>query len=259
MATFTTDTLKSLKARDPREQEELMTELERAQQAAQRRQGGIVTKLDEFERAPVFEKYRAAEQDRRMGAAQGAAQVGSLIDERLAGTANQLQSVYDKYNQARADLMQKQGQAEQATGFETEQGLWNVENQRRGLDFQLFKNQAQRDDAIESLWQQGIAEDKLLDMSINHQLKLQDIEKYFTLKINEIEQDFLDWQQKTKIDWEEKLREMENDASQWGSILSGALGIAGGAAGYFYGGPLGGYAGAKAGSELGAGLGGAVS
>jgi hypothetical protein len=259
MATFTQDTLKSQKARDPRELEEAVGDIERGVQAAQRRQGGVITKLDEFEKAPIWDKYLAGEQARREAAAPGAAGIAGQIDERLAGATNQLQTVYDKYNQSAADLQQKQAQNTLLTDFEKEQGLWNISNQREQLDFQLFKNQAQRDDAIESLWKQGIAEDKLLDMSINHNLKLQDIDKYFTLKINEIEQEFQDWRTKTEADWNKKIAEWKADASNWGSIIGGLFGVAGGVVGTMYGGPAGGVAGSMAGSKLGEGVAGVTA
>jgi hypothetical protein len=256
MASFTQDTLNSTKARDPNEEAKMLSDLQRAQQAAQRRQGMALTKTDEFEQAPIFDKYRKAEQERRIAAAPGAAQVGGQIDERIAGTANQLNSVYDKYNNTRADLMQRQGQSTLTTDFEKEQGLWGVGQKRKELDFGLYKNQAQRDDAINNLWTQGIAEDKLLDMGINHQLKLQDITKYFALEQNKIQQDFLDWQSKTQADWDAMIRKMESDASAWGSIFSGILGTVGTVVGGMYGGPTGALLGGTTGSKLGAGFGG---
>jgi hypothetical protein len=218
----------------------------------------VLTKLDEFEQAPIWDKYRAGEQSRREAAAPGAAAVAGQIDERIAGAANQLGNIYDKYNAANADMQQKQAQSTLTTDFEKEQGLWNIENQREQFDFGLTKNQAQRDDAIEALWKQGIAEDKLLDMGINHNLKLQDISKYFTLKRNEIEQEFQDWQQKTQADWAKKIAEWKADASNWGSIMGGLFGVAGGVLGTMYGGPAGGVGGAMAGEKLGTGVAGVV-
>lgn len=259
MATFTQDTLKSTRARDPREEAEAVRGIEAAAQAAQRRQGGVLTKLDEFEQAPIWDKYRAGEQQRREAAAPGAAAVAGQIDERIAGVANQLGSIYDKYNAANAEMLQKQAQGTQLVDFEKEQGLWNIENQRNQFDFGMFKNQAQRDDAIESLWKQGIAEDKLLDMSINHNLKLQDVSKYFALKRNEIEQDFLDWKNKSEIEWNKKIAEWKADASNWSAIISGAFGVAGGVLGTIYGGPAGGVGGAMAGEKLGEGVSGVLA
>lgn len=259
MATFTQDTLKSTRARDPREEAEAVRGIETAVQAAQRRQQGTLTKLDEFEQAPIWERYRAGEQSRREAAAPGAAAVAGQIDERIAGVANQLGNIYDKYNAANAEMQQKQAQGTLATDFEKEQGLWNIENQREQFDFGLTKNQAQRDDAIEALWRQGIAEDKLLDMSIDQNLKLQDINKYFTLKRNEIEQEFLDWRVKTEADWNKKIAEWRADASNWGSIMGGLFGIAGGVFGTIYGGPAGGVGGAKAGEIFGEGVAGVLA
>jgi len=259
MATFTQDVLKSTKARDPREEEQAIADIQTGAQAAQRRQGGVLTKIDEFEQAPIWDKYRAAEQSRREAAAPGAQQIGGLIDERLAGATNALQDVYQKYNQTNADLLQKQAQGDQATDFEKEQGLWNISNQKDQLDFQMYKNQAQRDDALESLWKQGIAEDKLLDMSIDHQLKLQDIDKYFTLEINDIEQEFQDWKSKTESEWEAKILEWKAKASNWGAIMGGLFGIAGGVVGATFGGGVGGMLGAKAGESVGTGVSGAIA
>lgn len=257
MATFTQDTLKSQRAKSPEEINTLMAELEAGHNAVRRVQGSGEAVTDPFQTSKVQQAWGQGEQSRRTKAAEGAAQVAGLIDERIAGTANTLNDVYEKYRQSNADLMQKQGQSALTTDFEKEQGMWGVQNERNKLDLTLYQNQTKRNDAISSAWRQGLAEDRLLDAAIEHGLRMQDIDQYFTLIQNELEQDFLDWKLKTETDWEVEKAKMESRASQWGSILGGLMGVGGAVVGAYFGGPAGAVAGGAAGSKIGQGIAGA--
>ena len=254
MATFTTDVLKSQNKKDPNEVNDMLAGLQSAQNAVLKAQGRSQNTYDPFAAAKTQDQWGQGEQKRRVAAATGAAQTGSLIDERIAGAQNQMANIYNKYNQTNADLAQKQSQDAQTTDFSTTQALAGIQQQKNSMDFATYKNQAQRDDAIQAAWVQGIADDKMLQAATEHALKMQDVDKYFALIKNQLEQDMADWAQMTEQEWQKEKRKVETTAANNGAIIGGALGIVGSIVGYYYGGSIGAAAGGKLGSGLGEGI-----
>lgn len=254
MATFTTDVLKSQNKKDPNEVNDMLSGLQSAQNAVLRAQGRSQNTYDPFAAAKTQDQWAQGEQKRRVNAATGAAQTSSLVDERIAGAQNQMAGIYNKYNQTNADLAQKQAQDSATTDFATTQALTGIQQQKDSMDFSSFKNQAQRDDAIQAAWMQGIADDKMLSAATSHALKMQDIEKYFALMKNQLEQDMADWTQLTAIEWEKEKKKVEAKAANNGAIMGGLFGIVGSVVGYYYGGTIGAAAGGKLMSGVGEGI-----
>jgi hypothetical protein len=253
MATFTSDVLKSQQSQDPNAVNKLNKELQDAQNAMRRMQGGGEATVNPFNTAPQ-QAWGAQEQQRRQQAASGASQVAGQIDERTAGAQNKLASIYDKYNATNANSAQQQAQQQATTDFEVQSGMSQVKQSRDKFDFSMYQNQSQRDDALQAAWTQGLAEDKMMDAAISHNMKLQDIDKYFALLANALNQELEDWKQTSSIDWEQKKRDIETKASNTSSILSGLLGIVGGVVGTYYGGATGAAVGSKIGSAVGSGI-----
>ena len=255
MAAFTSDVLSSQKSKDPNAVNKMNKELQDAQNAMRRMQGGGEATVNPFNTAPQ-QTWNAGEQQRRVAAAGSANQVAGQIDERIAGAKNQLNSVYDKYNSSNANMAQQQAQNKVSTDFDTMSGLAGIKQQKDKLDFTMYTNQAQRDDALQSAWTQGLADDKMMDAAISHNMKLQDVDKYFALLMNDLDQDLADWQEQAAYDNEAAKRKIEAKASNLGGILSGLLGIGGTVLGTAIGGPIGGTVLGTIGSGLGKGIGG---
>jgi len=223
----TTATLKSQRARNPQEFEDAMGEIERSVASVQRQYGsGQQMGIDpRFSRAAPAQTYQAGEMQRRQAAVDPAFQTATAIGEREAGAQNALAQSLQKYQTSVADTALKGQQSLADTGFEKEKGLWTVDQNRRNLGFSMYKNNAERADAIQSAWDQGVAEDKLIEAGINHDIRLQDIDMYWSNVMNEVDQALRDWQSMTDADWYKFQRDMEAKSQSWGAITEGGIGI----------------------------------
>lgn len=255
MTTFSSDVLKSPEMEDPKKQKRYMDELEASSIAAQRQFGrGQAVGQNRFQSQESANQALSQEQQRRASASQDAFNLASSIDERVAGTRNQLQSLYDKYGSTVADLTQKQGQGAAETAWQTKAGLEEVAQKRGNLDFTLYKSAADRKDALLSAMSKGNADQALQDAANAGRLKIQDAENYWDKILNDINQDLADYKQASDIEYMKWGQQLQRDASNWGSILSGVMTIGGATIGAIYGGGTGSVIGANVGGSIGRGL-----
>lgn len=226
MASATQKTLTSARARDPQEFEDTMGDIERSTAAVQRQYGaGQQMGVDpRFARAAPAQEYQAGELQRRQAAIDPAFQTATTIGEREAGVQNALAQSLQKYQSDIADLGQKAAQSEAATNFESETALRALDEKQRELGWGLYKSRAERNDAIQSAYRQGIAEERLLDTTISKEIKLQDIDMYWTALMNDMENRFSQWQTMTKADFDAWQTDLETKSAAWASIVSGIFG-----------------------------------
>jgi DNA-binding helix-hairpin-helix protein with protein kinase domain len=221
----TTQTMKAQRAKSPTDFEKEMSDVELANASIQRQFGtGQQMGIDPNRAAPA-QIYQAGEMQRRQAATDPAFQTATAIGEREAGVQNSLAQALQKYRTNIDDITQKGQQSLAETQFGKQKGLWEVDVSRRDLGFSMYKNNAERQDAIQAAWRNGEAEEKLLEAGINHDMRLQDIEMYWTQVINEIEQELKDWSQMTQADWYKFQRDMETKSNSWAAIVDGGLGI----------------------------------
>jgi hypothetical protein len=226
-ATYTYDTLKSPDAADPFEADKYTQRLEDASKNIQRNvTGGPIVGLNRFQKDAAHSEAIANDIPRRIAAAENANRLAGTIDARLTGAANDLAQAEQKASDAQATSLQKQAQDMTTIDFDKQKALWELQNKRRDIDWDLEKNQTTRDDALENAWVKGIADDVMQELQISGAMKLQDIAQYYALQKNEVEQFFLDWQKKTETDWIAFQAKMVQSAEAFAALLSGAMGVA---------------------------------
>ncbi len=221
----TTQTLKATKAKSPADFEKEMSDIELANASIQRQFGSGQQMGINPNRAAPAQVYQAGEMQRRQAAIDPAFKTGTAIGEREAGVENSLAQSLQKYKNSIDDTTMKGQQSMAETDFGLKKGLWEVDTQRKDLGFSMYKNRAEREDAIQAAWNNGVAEEKLLEAGINHDMRLQDIEMYWANVTNEIDQALRDWNQMTKAQWEAFQRDMETKSNSWAAIVSGGFGI----------------------------------
>jgi hypothetical protein len=242
--------------RNPKEADDELRDLEAGQQAVQRQvTGGPVTGLNRFQRQGVRNQWVGAENQRRQQAAGNAFGLSNQIDERNANVQNTLTDAYSKYRNVNADAAQQQAQTSLTLGQNVKESMAGLEQKKNEFDFGLFKNQAERDDAMASLWRKGVAEEALQNMAFNHQLKMQDVDQYFKLLINQLNEDLEDYKIDSQIGWSKTQRGMESAAANTGLLMGGLGGVAGAVIGWYAGGPTGAAYGVGAGAAIGTGIG----
>ena len=256
MATYTSDVLDSTKMRNPKEADDSILGLESGQQAVQKQvTGGPVTGLNRFQRQGVQNQWLSQENARRQAAAPQAFGIAGQVDERNAGVQNQLTDVYAKYANTDANAQQQQAQASATTAQGLDEAMTGITQKANEFDFGMQKNQDERNDALDALWRKGTAEEALQNMAINHSLTLQDIDQYYKLVNNQLDQAFEDWKTNEDIGWSKAKRSMEGAAANTGMIMGGLGGVAGAVIGWYGGGPAGAAYGAGAGMSIGTAIG----
>jgi len=225
MATNTLATTKAIGARKS-DLEEGLQDIERAAMGVERQYGsGQQLGIDpRFARAAPSQIYAAGELARRQAAVGPAFGTAGTIDERETGAQNTLAQALEKYRQATSTAGMQASQSRAMSDFEREQGLWGVGQKQEELNFNLYKSQAERDDALREAYNKGIAEEQLLQTGLENAFTMQDIETYWGMVMNDLMQDLADWKSKTESDWKAYSTELNTKASAWSKIIEGVLG-----------------------------------
>lgn len=256
MATYTSDAIKSQAMRNPKEAADELLSLEAGQQAVQKQvTGGPVTGLNRFQRQGLQNQWVGQETARRQAAVAPAFGLAGQTDERLAGVQNTLADAYNKYLNTEANAAQQQGQTALTLGQGVTESLAGIGQKKSEYDFGLFKNQAERDDAMASLWRKGVAEETLQNMAFNHQLKMQDVDQYFKLILNQLNEDLEDYKVDSELSWSKSKRTMEAAAANTGLLMGGLMGVVGAVVGWYAGGPAGAVYGGTTGATMGSSIG----
>jgi hypothetical protein len=222
---YTRDTLDSVDMRDPREGLKQAKEMEDVSKNLQRfTTGGPVVGLDRFQQQQAGNQFLEAEQARRMAAAPGMFEIAGNIDTRLTAAGDTLAEASNKQMNRTDELYQQQAQALQEADFNKRKGLSDIDYKRQEIDWDAEKNQTRRDDALEDAYVKGIVDDTMLELAISNKMKLLDIDHYYRLKKNTLEQNMEDWKTTTDIDWQKMLAEMVASAEAFAMLFQGALG-----------------------------------
>ena len=225
---YTRDTLDSLDMRDPKEGLKQAKELEDVSKNLQRfTTGGPVVGLDRFQQQQANNQYLTAEQQRRKAAVPGVFDIAGNIDTRLTAAADTLAEAKNKQLNRVDDLYQQQAQALQQADFEKRKGLSDIDYKRKDIDWEAEKNQTKRDDALEDAYVKGIADDVMLELGISGRMKLLDLDHYYRLKKNNLDESFADWQNMTDIEWRKMLAEMVASSEAFATLFGGAMNTVG--------------------------------
>jgi hypothetical protein len=222
---FTRDTLDSLDMRDPKLGMQQVKDLEDVSKNIQKNiTGGPAVGLDLFQRQGAQNKMLTAEQERRKAAVPGVFDVAGAIDQRLTAAGDTLAEAENKQGNKVADLYQQQAQALQEADYNKRKGLSDIDYKRKDIDWELEKNQTRRDDALEDAYVKGTMDDVILELGISNKMKLMDLDHYFRLKQNNLDQGMKDWTTMSDIEWSKFLAEMTASAQAFAALFEGFTG-----------------------------------
>jgi hypothetical protein len=222
---FTRDTLDSLDMRDPKLGMQQVKDLEDVSKNIQKNiTGGPAVGLDLFQRQGAQNKMLTAEQERRKAAVPGVFDVAGAIDQRLTAAGDTLAEAENKQGNKVSDLYQQQAQALQEADYNKRKGLSDIDYKRKDIDWELEKNQTRRDDALEDAYVKGTMDDVILELGISNKMKLMDLDHYFRLKQNNLDQGMKDWTTMSDIEWSKFLAEMTASAQAFAALFEGFTG-----------------------------------
>lgn len=171
-----------------------------------------------FRTADAAIPAKQAEFQRRQQFLPQAYQTIAEVEEKQTGIQDEVADFYDKWNLKADELMMKQDQARRGADLETQQVLQGVEEKMRDIEFTSFQNAAKRYDAMEEAYQKGDAEKSLIQAGINGTIKVKDVEKYWDMVVQDIQEDLKDWRQMTELEfntWKQKIAAKSKNAAKF--------------------------------------------
>lgn len=177
--------------------------------------------LSTRDRQDALREYGINDERRREQAAGSLAGITSQVDQRRAGVSDAIADSLDAQSQAELEAASALGRAEQESEFSKEQSMEGLENQMREISFKEYQSQAQRDDKLDELYQKGAAEDLLQDAAIDGKLRLMDIEHYYNLLLQDMNNSFEMWKVTNDLDHKKELDRMIMKAQNMGAIIEG--------------------------------------
>ncbi len=179
--------------------------------------------------------YNAGEYARRAKAAPAAYQAAKASDERQTNLGNLQQQAMWNRGQANQDIATQQsqmGRSQVMSAQELQQQM------KQGLDkvgFSAASNEAERMDLISGAYFQGSAEMQLLDLANTNNLRMADIDKYFTLLETDLLNQIADIKAFSESDINAYMRSMDAKSTSMGNVINGISGIVASGIKYKYG------------------------
>lgn len=133
---------------------------------------------------------------------------------------------WDKYTLRADELARKQYQTGATVGQELQEQMFRLGEKNRELDFTAFRNQAERNDALEEAYHTADFEKMMTEAAINHKITMQDLDTFWKLQMNELQQKWLDYENQAKIDLGEFKAAVDTQAKLWGSLFSNMVDVA---------------------------------
>lgn len=217
MASYQKDVWESDKPQKASDYQDYLTGLEKKSQTQQKQFGELgvqPTGYSGIQRQSAQGQFQQADTARRQQAAQNKYQLGSTIDTRRSQIADQLAALKEQKEGFNKDLATKQWQMEQEAGLGRKEQDWSTGQQIKELNFKEYVNDTDRADALTTAYNAGTAELDLIDAAQEGALKINDINNYFSILLNDIEQDFMDWEADKKGNWESAYKDLITKSKQ---------------------------------------------
>lgn len=229
---FTEDVYKSTQQVDSDAYEKQINRLRKEQEAARKRYGSAdVTPTSESfgDTLKARATYDQGEQQRREEAAKGKLDLAKTVDTRQGNIADRVRAALFTKQQTASDLAEAQRQQDIKQGLTLEEQEQGFQTKLAEIELGRIKNAGERMDAMQSAYDKGMLELELLDISRNGMLELSDIDRYFSILKNDIQNMMRDLDTNSKFAIEDFKREMESKSAGISAIIDGLTRIAGAA------------------------------
>lgn len=169
----------------------------------------------------------AGEFDRRKSAATGAYGYAQQAGQQEGGISDRVRAALLGRQQATGQMATSQNQQLLTAGQAARGATQQFNQQNSQLDYQRYKTDAARSDALSFAQQQGNLDVTLLNDAKDNALSLADIDRAFKLKFADIDNLFKDWQSQYAADNAAYINKITNNAKSTGTLISGITEMAG--------------------------------
>jgi len=227
---FVEDVYRSTRQADSDAYEKQINRLRKEQEAARKRYGSAdVTPTSESfgDTLKARATYDQGEQQRREAAAKGKLDLAKAVDTRQANISDRVRAALFDKQQISSDLAEAQRQQDVKQDLTLAEQNQAFRTKSAEIELGRIKNAGERMDAMQSAYDKGMLELDLLDIARNGMLELSDIERYFSILKNDIQNQMRDLDVNSKFDIEDFKKEMEAKSNAISSIIDGLTRIAG--------------------------------
>jgi hypothetical protein len=188
--------------------------------------GRATTGMDPRDQAEALRDYGISEADRRQQASSTASQFGQGVDQRKAEVSNATQKLIDTQEASVRGAEQSQRNLYRENDLSNQMANNDINEKLKQVDWGSYQNQTSRQDAFTDMFRQGKESDYFLDKAINQQVKMQDLDMWYKTLSNQIDNDFKDWEFKTKAQQDAILTKYQQQGQNIANTVSGLTAIA---------------------------------
>jgi hypothetical protein len=231
MAEFTSDVMESTQEQDDTEYKKFQDLLAKQTAAAQKQFAG---KYETPVSAPVSladqlrakTTYTTGEYGRREQAAQNKYNLAQTLDTRRGSVANRVRSALFGREQTQQESMDKFSQAARSAQMKAAQQNQQFQTAVGKMNFYSYKSEADRVDAMHDAYRKGVLDYQMIDAARNNMLKTADIDKYFSVLVNDLENKYREIVALDELKQKAFIADYEAASRNAGNILSGVFDIA---------------------------------
>jgi hypothetical protein len=171
-------------------------------------------------------KFVSGDVDRRIAATNDANTLAKTIDNRVSNNNAQNQQLDTRNQFIDRDSINQQSNNLREQALQNAGTTANAKQQGQKIGFSAMKSRAERDDALVEAIQKGELKEQLLDAAQTHGIAMQDIDKMFQQIMNNMQNDWKDWEKSTQTDNDINIKKIEIRAANTAAIVNGVTGVA---------------------------------
>lgn len=220
---FSTLVSDSTAEKDPKELDKFLGAQQERAKAAQKHFGSIydtrAPELSQADRMAAERTWNTGEQARRETAATGNYDIANKIDTRSTQVVDQVRNALRGRETLGADVANKQRQQDTAQQQTLTEQNQNFINRLEQLNYQGTEQAANRMDTMQTAYERGTLEFQMADLDRQGMLGLSDIERYFSIQLNDMSNQMKWLDMTNEADMKKLMSNIETQAMGWGTLL----------------------------------------
>lgn len=211
------------KEKDPKELDTFLGAQQERAKAAQEHFGSIydtrAPELSQGARMAAERTWGTGEQARREAATKGAYDIAGKVDTRSTQVIDQVRAALRDREGLGTDLATKQRQQDRTQQQTLTEQNQNFINRLAQIDYQGTEQAAARMDSMQTAYDRGTLEFQMADLDRQGMLGLSDIERYFSIQLNDMD-NAMKWLDMTnKADYDKMMGKIESQSKGWATVL----------------------------------------
>lgn len=189
--------------------------------------------MDPRAQAEGMQQYGIDDATRRQEASVNAFDLANKQDTRNTQLNNEIQQLVDTQQTSVRGAEQQQKNLMIETDLFRKQSTNDMQEKLKQLDWDAYKSKTTREDTFRTAIRQGKEADYFLDKTINQEWKMQDLDMWYQTLMNQVDNDFKDWEFKSKAEQDATLKKYQSQGQNMSTTINGLVSIANAGAQYY--------------------------